>query len=953
MLQDSRKAGRIATRPTSRSLNATLRKVTTLNSSDETPFNANARKYFDNGWHPMPVWNVEAPVSERAKGKNSPPKGFTGRTGKNADRTQINDWISSGKYYNIATRIPNGVMGLDVDVYHGGDETLDKLIEECGDLPETVMSTARVDGSGIRLFRVPEGVQLIEGLPGIEIIQPHHRYAMVWPSVHPELKKPYRWVYSNDMAEYEEDGDKIPTRDELPYLPKSWLARLQEKKDTGHLAKKDLTSRERRQLQSTWTTSGKMCSHLKNALTEASASSGSRHDACRNSQLTIVRLGEAGHAGSEEAMDDLKSWFYMAMGGDRDVDSEWDRGLDGAYAMIAASPTPEGQKLCSDAFQERMEDKVLQFHRDREDRKTTMRRIKRKKVDEDDEPEEEDDEQGDDGQDAGDSDGVERDGRLRINVVNKNRTSTWLRHEVGRNQLAGMFHRDGELVYTPRVGEQGYVKPKTGHDGPAQVRIVEPIRLKTAVEVRYSVGVGRQKQEEYTADDGTKQTRTVMEWDPKMFPTEAAMHAHDASRNQDDVPNLRVLKGVTHTPLVRKDGSILDKPGYDEASRLLYLPDGDLTVPAINEDPSEIEIRKAVRYIEQIVEQFPFVEDYHRANWYGALFTPIMRDMLPPPYPAFIIDAPAPGSGKSYLAMAVRTVHGGVLRAGFPNEDAEFEKQVVGILADTTAPVVQFDNVRGKVRSAKFEALLTSSSYSARMLGTTNSKTVANDRLWIITANNAEIGGDLARRSYWITIDPRRPRPFERSGFKLDLTTWLPAHRGEIIHALMTVVRAWVVAGMPKAAKKRSDDYANWDAAMEGMLAFAGFQGQFGLTEEKHRESDDDTEWGDFLEGVYEAMGSKLFTIAELIEKMETGESWNSHPVIDPSKLPGDLADKWSRISMGSKAGFTKSLGRWFGYRAGRYVGDLVVYAQANGKKGNQYRIASFAEEQKESHETA
>lgn len=376
-------------------------------------------------------------------------------------------------------------------------------------------------------------------------------------------------------------------------------------------------------------------------------------------------------------------------------------------------------------------------------------------------------------------------GLQRIKVGSKSDTNDWLREELGRGPLSGLFRRGGEMVFTPRVGEDGYVPPRdeSEEDGPAQVRAMTALDLKTAVEIRYSLGVVRRKEVkgEEGDEDGEEietTTKTRMWWERKTLPTECANHAHSAARSGDGVPNLRVLRGVTHTPIVRPDGSILGRPGYDAATGLLYLPETGLVVPPVSAIPTPGEIKEAQLLISKIVAEFPFVEEHHRANWFGMLFTPIMRAMLPGPYPAFVINAPSPGAGKSFLASIPRTVHGGILRAGFPESDAELTKGVLGILTETTAPVVTLDNVRGKIKSAAFEGLLTTATFSDRLLGKNSERTAPNDRVWSITANNAEIGGDLARRCYWIVIDPKMPRPHERGGFALDLRTWVPEHQG-------------------------------------------------------------------------------------------------------------------------------------------------------------------------------
>ncbi len=746
--------------------------------------------------------------------------------------------------------------------------------------------------------------------------------------------------------------------EDLPELPAAWLERLKIGTESN-AEKADVAKTEIDTKLSEWCPKddGRPCVHLTAVIEEARDEvrrGNTRHDSCMQAQLSIIRYAEAGHVGGRTALSTLKTWFFEVMDGDRDVRDEWRNGITGATRTVLAEPTPADRRGCD---QDMEEDEEILFGLDQ------VRRADPKDQDRDgrsdaspspdtggdsDDGEDTDDQpEGDEIPDAGRG----RDGRVRINVGNKERAGRQLRLMIGTGELSGLFYREGEIVYCPRIGERGYVPAEDGDDdGPAQVRIMQPIELKTLIEITYACGQGRNRNVTVTGADGEETTVERQRWEPKMFPMEAATHVHTAARSRNGTPNLRRLNGVTHTPIMRADGTVMNTPGYDRESCMLYLPERGLIVPDLPSPFGREDVGAAVGFLKEIVREFPFVEDHHRANWFGALFTPLMRVMLPPPYPAFVIDAPSPGAGKSYLAGIIRTVHGGVIRAGWPSDDAEFGKVALATLIGTTAPVVTFDNVRGKIRSAKFEALLTSPIFTDRLLGVSRDANAANDRLWTITANNAEIGGDLARRCYWITIDPRMPRPHERTGFSLDLRTWPVANRGRIIAAMLTVVRGWVLAGMPKADLKRSDDFATWDAAMEGLLSWAGFTGQFGRPDEAKQESDDDREWLVFLSSVHAVFGTREFKIRDLVSRLKdsdgdspfTPEPGTVEDKIDPSCLPGELADKWSRTGLGSPAGFTKSLGRWVKHRSGRFAGDLTLKVTPNNKKGDLYQITEW-----------
>lgn len=862
-----------------------------------TPIYGRAPEYVMAGWQVFPL-----PIGQ----KFPPPVGRTGAEGTPPSYEEIIEEARQVPDRNIAVRACDGIIGIDVDAYDGkpGLDTLNRMSAELGDLPDTIMSTSREDASGIRMFRIPAGVKLVTKLPGIEFVQAHHRYVVCWPSVHPEGRV-YQWVDTRTG----EVLDRVPDTEDVPELPAAWLEHL---RVDGHRSNGKATAApdEITERLAQWCRPGTPCEHLEEALAAArqeAEAGNARHDVCMKYQLVIIRLGECDHEGALTAMNRLKKWFFEAIGDDRDVTKEWADGWKGAARVVMADPSAEEDKGCFHSASEAGSDSEA-------------------------------------GTEDGDEDlGEGRDGRTRIHVGNRERAGRRLREMLGTDRLSGLFYRNGgELVYTPRIGEEGYVPPAEGDDGPAQIKIVDAQLLKTMIEIRYALGIGKKQQDE---EGGPSR----MTWEPKTLPMEVAAGLVTAACIKEDVPGLRTLAGTSHTPLVRKNGTVLSTPGYDPETQILYLPTGN--VPENLGAIDHTSVRDAVDFLLSIVSQFPFVTEVHRANWFGALFTPILKVMLPPPYPAFVIDAPSPGSGKSYLSEIIRTVHGGALRAGWPSTEEELGKSILSMLIGTTAPVITFDNVRGVIRSSKFESLLTSSDYKDRLLGYNRDAQMPNDRLWLITANNAEIGGDLARRCYWITIDPKMPRPHERTGFRINLREWVPENRTAILSALLTVVRGWVTAGAPRADLKRSDHYATWDAAIEGLLSWAGFPGQFGYTEPARQDSDDDREWLVFLEEVHRVMGSTEFKIRDLTSRIKevdgdlfADDEGGSTDQLDPSCLPGDLAEKWSRVGMGSHAGFNKSVGRWAKHRSGRYAGNMTLEVREDPKRGDRYKIVKWEE---------
>lgn len=516
----------------------------------------------------------------------------------------------------------------------------------------------------------------------------------------------------------------------------------------------------------------------------------------------------------------------------------------------------------------------------------------------------------------------------------------WLQAEFGARGLSGFLRSRDRLVYTSRVDEDGYVPPlHEGDDnGPATVRAVTPDSVIARIAMNYLVF-----KEKNIGGSGTV-VRTEC-----LFPAGPARLALELV---DEMPNLRRLGGVTHTPMVRRDGSVLDVPGYDEQSRFLYLPEPGLYVPPVPASPSSDLVGKAVALLRGMVGEFEWAGEHDEAAFLGLLLTPLLRELCPPPYKLGGIMAHQRGSGKSLLASIIRIVHGGVFRSELPHDDAEMDKALVSILSQTTAPVVIFDNVSGTFRSSRFDGLLTSDTYSGRILGSTNHVDLANDRLWLITGNNLALGGDLDRRTLLVTIDPMTPKPELRTGFALDLTAWVPANRGHILHALLILVRAWMVAGSP-TQKRSSDSYAHWSAVVRGILQVAGVPGEFDHPSCAPEQSSTDPEgWGGFLAAAREVFGDQAWTAKELLAKVHDGREHNTtwpndhgygaeHP-IPLDVLPGDLADKFSRGGAGATS---RGLGMWLANRNRRFAGELAgVFAWKDRDSTKHWRVLSADE---------
>lgn len=205
--------------------NSTSRDGTTGRDGTATPYADAAQLYRALGWRGV----LPADLGGRP---GHVPTGHTGRGGVDPDDDQVARWTASHADHNVALRLPDGVLGLDVDVYGDkrGDETVAYVADQlgAGDLPPTWTSTARGPDqpSRIHLYRVPVGGAWRSDLgrgSAVEVIQRGHRWARVWPSANHRLlgrgvDPTYRWYRPDGSA-----SDRPPRPDELAELPRAWL----------------------------------------------------------------------------------------------------------------------------------------------------------------------------------------------------------------------------------------------------------------------------------------------------------------------------------------------------------------------------------------------------------------------------------------------------------------------------------------------------------------------------------------------------------------------------------------------------------------------------------------------------------------------------------------------------------------------------------------------------------
>jgi hypothetical protein len=364
----------------------------------------------------------------------------------------------------------------------------------------------------------------------------------------------------------------------------------------------------------------------------------------------------------------------------------------------------------------------------------------------------------------------------------------------------------------------------------------------------------------------------------------------------------RPLIALIEAPTLRPDGTVIDTPGYDPATRLYYHPARALRHCQIPEHPTEQEVGAALARIWDSFREFSYLEPADQANALAALLTPLLRPAIARHIPLAVITAPKQGSGKGLLVDGISMIATGrpALVQPAPGSEEEWDKRITALLLEGH-PLITLDNVVGRLQSEKLEAVLTSEMYGGRPLGTSTIVPLPNRATWMATGNNLKVGGDLARRCYQIRLDPRVSRPWMREGFAhADLITHLAETRAEHIAALLTLARAWFVAGKPlDPALPHLGTFTPWVQTIGGILRHVGVPGFLQNLDTLYGEADEEeTQWEAFLLTWATLFGPRWIEVAHLVglgkqEQRATlfSAASSEHQLL--AALPAELLQVW------------------------------------------------------------
>jgi hypothetical protein len=280
------------------------------------------------------------------------------------------------------------------------------------------------------------------------------------------------------------------------------------------------------------------------------------------------------------------------------------------------------------------------------------------------------------------------------------------------------------------------------------------------------------------------------------------------------------LAGLISAPTLRPDGSVLERPGYDEATGLLFDPEG-AEFPPVPEKPTKEQAAEALALLAGLLRESPFVSPADRAVALSFILTCLVRQSLPTA-PLHAFSATTAGTGKSWIVDLGALIATGkvapVLAQGKVPE--ELEKKLTAALIEG-AQLLTIDNCERPLEGDLLCQMLTQQSVKVRPLGLSETVECGTGCAMAATGNNLLLMGDMTRRALVCTLDASVERP-ELRQFGSDGHDRVREDRGRYVVAGLTLLRAFVVAGMPKAARAPLNSFGPWSRLVRDALLWLG-----------------------------------------------------------------------------------------------------------------------------------
>lgn len=500
-----------------------------------------------------------------------------------------------------------------------------------------------------------------------------------------------------------------------------------------------------------------------------------------------------------------------------------------------------------------------------------------------------------------------------------------------RAETLGVFQRSGKLVHVRSEEATGIEKKDVKRAaGSLVIAPLEPVAFRGAIAsraVRFYVLKSNNDGELRAQDER-----------PDGIAVNSVFSIHQW-------PGVPWLRGISNVPILRSDGTIHEREGYDEQTGILFSPNGT-RFPEVPEHPTLEDAKSALDVLRAPFCDFPFESEHHAAAHIAVILTGCGRHAFSGPSPLPLYDAATKSSGKTKLALCVGQIVLGAVPTviSWSDDPGEVEKRAVSCL-EAGDRVVLFDNLKGQLGGGALEALLTTPEYSARILGKTERRTYPNLTLWIASGNNCDLTDDMTRRTLAVRLVPKVENPEDRpvSSFRYpDVHAHVLEHRPQLVTAALTLLRAFILAGRPAQRVASWGSHSAWERLIVHALVWAGAQDPGKGRLELRRVSDGQREdirdlihgWKELCEQMNQS--KRGITVKEALAELERNRVASARYVSPEALKYQELRDALASLVPGvfdGKGSPTKRVSALLSKHRGRIVEGCAV--EVAGRDGH------------------
>jgi hypothetical protein len=293
------------------------------------------------------------------------------------------------------------------------------------------------------------------------------------------------------------------------------------------------------------------------------------------------------------------------------------------------------------------------------------------------------------------------------------------------------------------------------------------------------------------------------------------------------------------------------------------------------------------------------------------------------PAPLHGFTAPVAGSGKSMLVDIASLIATGHEAAVIEEGDADELPKRLGAALLAGTQVIAIDNVeRGALGGGLLCQALTQPFLNIRVLGYSENRVICPDAFLCATGNNLKLAGDMTRRALLCTLDPGCERP-ELREFDVDPLETVKANRPLYVHAVLSILRAYHVAGRPQKVSP-TGSFESWSRLVRAALVWLGEADPW-MTTEAVRGGDPKLE---ALTAVIEQWRSVIsaepVSVRALIERATRTQQTGGYLGKEEFAHP-DFREALLNVAGRGGAINGQALGNWLGRNRGRIIGGFKL----------------------------